>query len=643
MKLQFGLFNITGQPVSPDDFSRFAGEYATYPAEIAGEVNDGPVMMGYRGDRITYEEDYEVQPVRLGALVMTWDGRLDNRRELADRIRLNNIESIPDPEIILKAYQALGDRIFDDLIGEFALVLWNKSDRRLQFARSVCGARTLYYVLTKNSLIWSSDFAHLVRVSGVDLKVNDGYVFDYFVSEPDTNQTGLSSVQAASPNTVRTFESGRCSSARELWDPTRIRPLSYSSDGEYEEACREQIKNAVGARLRCKLPICAELSGGLDSSTIVLTADQLLREHGQFGSSLHTVSCVYNQSETCDESGFIFAVTQKRAIETHLISEKDQRITLGLDEDPPFTGPPNPLHCLPGRYEAITKVMREQGARVLLTGIGGDHLFLSDPNGAPLVADQIRKANFIRAHRECEAWSRVTCAPYYRTAKQAVRLALDSLFPGDALYIEPEIPTWINASLHSTPFSPRVEFSQYRTWRAAPSRRVRVFLADHLLHLTGSGFLNEYQQLYISHPFSHRPLIEFCLGIPISQFLRDGHTRSLLRRIGVLPPKNAKRVSKGLLGETVLRAVRREWHSLGDLKKWKVCQRGYAEPVELEKTLNRTHSGFLDLSGSLFRLFSIERWLRSLGHVRKHPSSDIPEFSLRMNFGVSASSEEVTK
>lgn len=627
MKVQFGLFNLAGRPVDPDDFLRIAGEYATCTSEIAGEVTDGPVMLGYRGDSITYEEDFEAQPAQLGGLSMTWDGRLDNRRELADRLRLNHIENIPDPEIVLKAYEAFGDSIFDDLIGEFALVIWNRGTRRLQFARSTCGARTLYYVLTKDCLIWSSDFVHLVRVSGVDLKVNDEYVFDYFVSEPDTSQTALSSVQAASPNRVLTFESGRCSSARELWDPTRIRPLSYSSDGEYEEACREQIMNAVGARLRCKLPICAELSGGLDSSTIVLTADQFLRERAQSESRLHTVSCVYNQSETCDEYGFIFAVTEKRAIETHLISEQDQRITLGLEEQPPFTGLPNPLQCLPGRYEAITKVMHEHGARVLLTGIGGDHLFLSDPNGAPLVADQIRKAHFIKAHRECQTWSRVTCAPYYRTARQAVRLAFESLFPGDKLYIEPEVPAWINRSSHSTPLSPKVDFSQYRTWRATPSGRVRVFNADRLFHLTGSGFLNEYRHLYVSHPFSHRPLIEFCLATPISQFLRDGHTRSLLRRLAVLPLKNAKRVSKGLLGETVLRVVRREWQSLGNLEKWQVCQRTYVKPVELEETLDRARAGFLDLSGPLFRLFSIERWLRSLGGVRKYCSADVYELS----------------
>lgn len=617
MRVQFGLLNLGGRPVTPDDFTKVAGEYGSYPAEIVGETSDGPLLMAYRGDRITYEEDFEVQPFRLGGLLLTWDGRLDNREEIASKARLNHIERLSDPEIVLRAYRTCGDPIFDELIGEFSLVVWNNDTRRLKFARSGCGARTLYYVLTKDALTWSTDFAHLVRVAGVDLKVNDEYVFDYFVSEPDTKQTALAAVQASPPNHVLTFENGGASQKRELWDPTKIKPLRYRTDEEYEEACREQVRNAVRVRLRSKFPIFAELSGGLDSSTIVVTADDILRQRTQSESSLHTVSCVYNQSETCDEYGFISPVVEQCALETHLVSERDQRITLGLEERPPFTGQPNPLHCLPGRYETFSKIMRDQGARVLLTGIGGDHLFWSEPDGAPIVADEIRRAHLIRAHRECTTWSRVVCLPYYRVSRQALRLLVASLFPGDGMYKSPQVPPWICSSDHGKSLSPPVDFGGYKTWFAAPTRRAQVFLADRLFRLTGSGFMNEYQQLYISHPFSHRPLIEFCLGTPVAQFLRNGKTRSLLRRafLGLLPRKTVKRVSKGLVDETLLRAVRSEWQSLGDPKRWQVCERGYVNCDELQKSLNRARQGFLDFSGPLLHLFSIERWLRSLAQV----------------------------
>ncbi len=136
------------------------------------------------------------------------------------------------------------------------------------------------------------------------------------------------------------------------------------------------IKQAVRVRLRAKPPIFSELSGGLDSSTIVLTADEILREGNQSPQNLQTTSCVYEESETCDERGFIRAVDEKRGIDSFLVHERDQKTTLGLD-DPPFTGLPSSLRCcFPGRYQTVTAIKQRHNARVLLTGRGGRSPFL---------------------------------------------------------------------------------------------------------------------------------------------------------------------------------------------------------------------------------------------------------------------------
>jgi hypothetical protein len=187
------------------------------------------------------------------------------------------------------------------------------------------------------------------------------------------------------------------------------------------------------------------------------------------------------------------------------------------------------------------------------------------------------------------------------------------------LYKPPEIPAWIHPRHKATLLSHVSEFESYPTWRSAPSRRAQVFFVDHMFRYLGSGFLREYDQLYVSHPYSHRPLVEFCLRTPVSQFLRDGHTRSLMRRAlhDLLPRKTQKRVSKGLLDETIFRALRREWASTSDLVNWQVCKRGYTTHSDLAESLSQVPLGVLKLSGSLFRLVSLERWFRSLSRVGK--------------------------
>ena len=621
MKLQLGLLNTDGRPASPEDLGALLGEFRERPFETSGQIADGPLLMAYRGDRLTFEEDSEVQPSQLGPYTLTWDGRLDNRSDFAPFLGFTDLPSIPDPVIVLKAYRLFGESVFSRLIGEFALTLWCQRTKSLLFVRSTCGARTLYYVLDKNTLTWSSDFAHLVRVSGVALDVNETYVLEYLVSQPSTKLTPLTKVNSVPANSIVCLENGKLKFTRQLWDPTRILPLRYRSDREYEEHCREKLNEAVRVRLRSKHPVFSELSGGLDSSTITLIADQVVRSQNRSPENLQTTSCVYEQSLTCDESSFIRAVEEKRGIDSHLVHEQDLRTTLGL-HDPEFTGLPNPLHCFPGRYPTITRSMRPYDSQILLTGGGGDHLFWSEPDGAALVADELRRGNLFRAHRECSLWSRFMNVPYHRLMMtRALPLAFQSFFPGTLRYLRHGVPSWLAPSRSKAVEAALSDSTDFKMYRADPSQQAKLCVLDHMFRFLGSGFHSEYQDLYVSHPYGHRPLVEFCFAVPISQFLRDGQTRSLMRRAlaDVLPAKTAKRVGKGLLDEADLRALHREWNDVSSVRDWQVSLRGFVKPNQLSESLQKMHLGFLDQSMGLFRLVSLERWLRSLSYVSTTP------------------------
>lgn len=631
MRLQLGLLHTNGQAASPNDLEMLLGEFANKHFDLSGQAASESVLMAYRADPITSEEDGEVQPLERDGYILTWDGRLDNRRDFAICFPDANLRNLPDPQIVLKAFQMFGESGFRRLVGEFALTLWCARTRSLVFARSPCGTRPLYYVLKKSVLMWSSHFAHLVQVSGADVAINDTYVLQYLVTTPDVKHTPLANFEAIPPNRIVRFENGRMKYGSELWNPTCIQPLRYRTDNEYEEHCRELVTEAVEARLRTKQLVFAELSGGLDSSTVVLTADRILLDRNESPERLQTVSCVYEESRSADERGFIQAVEDQRAVPTHLIHEKEQRITLGLN-DPVFTGLPTTLHCFPGRYEVISELMRRYDARVLLTGRGGDHLFWSAPHGDALAADGLVQLNFVRAHRECRTWSRAVNAPYYEfLTKRAFRLALGSFFPRKFSLERPEVPDWVAPKHRATMRTLAADFEGYTSWRAAPGRRAQVFAVDWMFRMLGGGFGQEYTQIYASHPYSHRPLIEFCLGAPLTQFLRDGQTRSLMRRAfrGLLPAKTAKRVSKGLVDETVLKALAREQGSFSDLSTWQVCQRGYVLPLRLSQALHLAQLGLVHLFGPLIRLFSLERWLRSLNHVKATSFHDSAQSCVR--------------
>src|SRR5882672_6409402 len=362
MKLQLGLLHADGRPATAEDLAVLLAEVADKQAETFGEVINDSLVLAYRGDRITGEDDFETQPLDDGRHILTWDGRLDNREGLASRLGLTHPEEIADPVIVLKAYAAFGQSIFRDIIGEFALTLWCKSTKTLLFARSACGARPLYYTMKKRTLFWSSDFAHLVRTSRVDLEVNESYVLEYLLFQPSTKHSPLSGVESVPANHLVQFENGRVQQVSELWDPTNIGTPPCRTDHEYEELFREKVTEAVRVRMRAKHPVFAELSGGLDSSSIVLTADRILHAKSEPATNLRTISCVYEHSRTCDERKFIRLVEESRGFETIEVGEEMQGFTLGLQEDPEFTGLPNPMHCSSGRYLAFAAHMREHRA-----------------------------------------------------------------------------------------------------------------------------------------------------------------------------------------------------------------------------------------------------------------------------------------
>jgi asparagine synthase (glutamine-hydrolysing) len=614
MKLQCGVLFFDGRLATLDDLANLVACSKT--AEIAGEAIDGPLAMVYRGDRITAEEEFETQPCRAGDYRVTWDGRLDNREEMAKLAGLNDIATVPDPLIVLRAYEARGPDVLSRLIGEFALTLWCCRTQSLEFARSTCGARTLYYVLKKDGLLWSTNFAHLVRMSGVDLTVNDEYVLEYLVCQPSASSSPLANLQAVPPNRLIRFERGRMVSKHELWNPTGIFTFDNRKDQEYEQELRHKIDEAVRVRLRAKTPVFSELSGGLDSSAIVTTADHLTRNRPELGQEVRTLSFVYDTSTTADERAFISAIENQRGVKSLLICEQEQQITLGLT-NPVFSGVPNPLHCFPGRYRRVGELMRDYNSRVLLTGGGGDHLFWSEANGSTLVADRLCKGDIHGAHTQCKIWGQSAAVRYADLLQSALPWVFHSVFPCKPWRRWISRPNWIHPRHNDQVLAVDPSFEQFSVSHALPTKKFQIVAFEHMFRHMGAGFFQEFDDVYVSHPYTHRPLLEFCLRTPVSQFLRNGETRSLMRRAlsDRLPAKVLRRVSKGLLDETLFRALQNEWDTIGDLQSWMVSVCGYISIPHALDSLTKARLGLSSLTGPLIRLFSVERWLRSLSRV----------------------------
>jgi hypothetical protein len=233
-----------------------------------------------------------------------------------------------------------------------------------------------------------------------------------------------------------------------------------------------------------------------------------------------------------------------------------------------------------------------------------------------LVADHLRQREIKLAHRTSKQWSRFAGIPYFTlVVTKALPLALQPFIPGSWHQSKAQIPPWINAKKERLADHAKVLID---TLQFLPSVLYRIKVTQGLYGILSTGVWNAYPDVYVSHPYSHRPLVEFCIGIPMSQMQRSGETRSLLRRSlkGILPETTLHRKGKSTIEEPFARAMQRDHTGLDDVENWEVCLRHYVRPSYLSQALRNWRIGISQQS-DMFALtvVSVERFLRSLSLI----------------------------
>ena len=607
------------------------------------------VGMGFRGLLIAPEDRKDQPLVGCSGSAITFDGRLDNREELASRLGLTVSTAFSDAMLALLSYERWGRESFDLLKGEIACAVWDERTHSLFLFRSLCGTRPLFYVTTPARVVWSSELDDLVVKSGINPIVNDDYAIGYAYYQPDLDESPFQNVHTVPSGTyVEVERTGEINAPVPIWHPERITTLRLRSDEEYEEAWRNHVENAITKKLRVKGPVFCELSGGLDSTTLVLVSDMVLRKIGHDSGDLSTVSITFETSTTCDETHFIRVAEGARGRAGIHIPESVQQPTFGL-RDTTFRGAPNAHRFTPGRYQAIAQAMKSAGARVLLTGIGGDHLFWSDQGGSPELADFLASWHLLSLISQAREWSRSAGTPVWQIL---LSHAVSPVVVGTGfvrwLSSDLDMFPWITEKAHkSLVQAGRDQGMRVNELIELPSRRVRETMIRSFRALLSAGYFQGYQQIYFCHPYSNQDLIDFILALPMDQLARPGQDRFLMRRAtrGILPEAIRTRRSKATINEAPCRVLEREQEEIGSPHALEVCQRGYAEPSRLAKAMLGIAMGRIDHSYAFLRLMNIEQWLRSLRNVearrRALRQSEGAELQLNLNSLASSSSEPI--
>lgn len=530
-----GIYCADGRPANMDELRLMTAAVQDRGPDGITWWNSGPVAFAHLQFCTTPESLTERQPLVSpgGEACLTWNGRIDNREELQAALAAKGVQPVDntDPGYALAAYLAWGEDCVQHMVGDFALALWDARHRRLWCARDYIGIRPFYYFWDGKTFLFGPEMRALLAHPLVSLKINEGMVGEYLVDDittrDETLYTDIRRLPGGSTLTINASGQFRIAS---WWNP-ELSLLHYKSDAEYGDHFRELFDQAVQAQMRSQAKVGVALSGGLDSSSIAVTAQHLLRRTNDTD-RLVTFSLV-SPGKFWDESEDIAAIVQHSGLNSELL----QPLNLGLehfrkraDDWREFPGVPNgePM------TKPICEAIRRHGGRVLLTGLGGDEWL----QGRPEHVLDLARARAIRStlQRAKDDWSfycgagrwqsylawqilRAAIPDWAIAQRRKRRLARTGIFSkaflrrthlGDRLYA---------AKLRTLPFSTRAQSTIFS--HVTAGHEAFMFEGNDLELVSGGAEMR--------FPYHDRKVTEFCLRLPEEQRQQGSLAKRVLR------------------------------------------------------------------------------------------------------------------
>jgi asparagine synthase (glutamine-hydrolysing) len=623
-----GIVHFDGKPVQAEFLAAMDQMLAARGPDGGGQHSSGSVGMAYRAFHTTEQSWAETQPlVGDRGHLLCWDGRLDNREDLISVLRDDLHDDRTDLAIVMAAYLRWGFDFLPRLLGDFALSLWDPHDKSLLLARDPIGTRSLYYHLNDKRFLWTTDLEALITLGEIDLTIDDEYIADTLTGFPRAGQTPYKGVHGVIPAHA-VLVRHQAIEVKRFWGLDPENRIHYKTDAEYEAHFRHLFREAVRCRMRTASAVWAELSGGLDSSSVVCMAHDLIRSGDVRGISLETVSRVYDEESRSDERQYIRYVEERIGKQGVYIREDDYRFMSPLAAKYSKTFPNMVADFVAEYFRGVDEAMDRAGARVLLSGEAGDEVASAIKDPAPMFTDLLVTGKLITLHRSLVEWCGGVNRRYFRVLRnKAIFYSIPSLREWRDRR-RPEMQAFNR--IFDAGFFKRMDFDGRRF-----GMRDAYGFPDHCgqeqaasfgrsVRLISAGYHRELTNVEFRYPFSHRPLVEFLHAIPFDQKVRPRQTRSIVRRAlsGLLPPEIVARKDKGLAGPAYKLAAHREWQRLESLfTEPRVCAYGYMNHDALREVVSAAKEGADDKGSYLVFVLPIEYWLRAL-ETRKSLDSD---------------------
>jgi len=364
-----GLLHTDGRPVSPDLLDRMIAAAPPRGSDGAVKWYSGP-LSGIRFAHVTTAEAAgETQPfIGPSGAVAFFDGRMDDRAELFALLKREMPADAPDGLLALALYEQLGRDFVRHLAGDYAIAICEPGARRLSLFTSPLGWRPLHWTFDGKTFAFATDARTLVVGLDLPRRLNEGAFAEYLAGRFTTEaETFWQDVQRVPQGCAVFLENGET----RLW-PWHGGPFEDwqgRSLDEHVEEFRHLFDQALVSATRSNGQVTSQLSGGLDSSSIVCRATQLHRE-GRIDRQIRFITARF-PGQPHDETPWSSAVEAHLGLDAQVATS----VPFTLESAKAWVAGTHHLPVRPNALDTMAStvaLMQADGRRVLLTGEGGD-------------------------------------------------------------------------------------------------------------------------------------------------------------------------------------------------------------------------------------------------------------------------------
>ena len=479
------------------------------------------ILLGHRRLSIIDLSAQGHQPMVANGVSVTYNGEIYNYLELKEELKTKgySFQTNSDTEVLINAYLEWGAACLNKFNGMWSFVLWDNKAKKLFIANDRFGVKPLYYANVEDKTVLVSEIKQYLDFSAFNKEFNEQYFKDYL--ELGTTYVGLKTPFEQ----VSRFPCGHCTNLTNLQEFKKEKFSAFYSiynikkqkwkEQDAFHAFRELFFDAVKIRTRTDVPYGVGLSGGLDSSSVLLGVKKMLNEKGQ-AEKPFTFSAVFPGNDE-DESNHINEILK-------IVPSQNQQtnplINFDIEE---FIRHIYYQEILPvtsayySQYQ-VAKLANSNNVKVLLVGQGADEVFAGyHDHFYKYIRGLFLKGMFFRATNEVVKYQKLKKldnSDYTKRIKSEVLMGIKSKL----FNLKLPFPLNIND--------------------------LESFLKVDFSHLQLPTYLNSDDRTAMAssietrHPFMDFRLVEFGFSIPSNLKIKNGWQKWIIRKsMSELPDK----------------------------------------------------------------------------------------------------------